>query len=184
MLQKYQEQLLAEMQKAQHANEAKTEFLRRMSHDIRTPINGIQGMIHMAERFPDDMEKQDFYREKVLVSSNFLLDLVNDVLDMRKLVNVIGSPLHVRQVLLNIGGIDKNAALNVDNSIYKNESLSLEKVHVLLVEDNDINMEISEFILTEAGATVTKAWNGQEAVEQFAQSKPGMAFPIHVHFIS
>lgn len=50
---------------------------------------------------------------------------------------------------------------------------SLEGVHILLVEDNELNMEISDFIVTEKGAVVTKAWNGKEAVETFASAPEG-----------
>ena len=56
-----------------------------MSHDIRTPINGICGMVNMADHYADDMEKQTEYRTKVKEASNLLLELVNDVLDMSKL---------------------------------------------------------------------------------------------------
>ena len=56
-----------------------------MSHDIRTPINGICGMIDVADHYADDMEKQTEYRIKVKEASNLLLELVNDVLDMSKL---------------------------------------------------------------------------------------------------
>jgi TMAO_torS: TMAO reductase sytem sensor TorS len=56
-----------------------------MSHDIRTPINGICGMVNMADHYADDMEKQKEYRTKVKEASNLLLELVNDVLDMSKL---------------------------------------------------------------------------------------------------
>ena len=70
---------------ARRANMAKTDFLRRMSHDIRTPINGIQGMVEIAEHFEDDKEKQRECRDKVKEASGFLLDLVNSILDMNKL---------------------------------------------------------------------------------------------------
>ena len=70
---------------ARRANMAKTDFLRRMSHDIRTPINGIQGMVEIAEHFEDDKEKQKECRDKVKEASGFLLDLVNSILDMNKL---------------------------------------------------------------------------------------------------
>ena len=58
-----------------------------MSHDIRTPINGICGMIDMAEHYADDMEKQTEYRTKVKEASNLLLELVNDVLFCSNLFN-------------------------------------------------------------------------------------------------
>ena len=82
---KYKAELLIAAKKAEAANEAKTEFLQRMSHDIRTPINGICGMVNMADHYADDMEKQTEYRTKVKEASNLLLELVNDVLDMSKL---------------------------------------------------------------------------------------------------
>ena len=82
---KYKTELLIAAKKAEAANEAKTEFLQRMSHDIRTPINGICGMVNMADHYADDMEKQKEYRTKVKEASNLLLELVNDVLDMSKL---------------------------------------------------------------------------------------------------
>ena len=82
---KYKEELLIAAKKAEAANRAKTEFLQRMSHDIRTPINGIRGMVNMADHYADDIEKQKEYRTKVKEASNLLLELVNDVLDMSKL---------------------------------------------------------------------------------------------------
>ena len=50
---------------------------------------------------------------------------------------------------------------------------SITGLHILLAEDNELNMEIAEFMLQNEGAEVTKAWNGQEAVERFRKSKPG-----------
>ena len=82
---KYKSELLIAAKKAEAANEAKTEFLQRMSHDIRTPINGICGLVNMAEYYADDMEKQTEYRTKVKEASHLLLELVNDILDMSKL---------------------------------------------------------------------------------------------------
>ena len=67
------------------ANEAKSDFLRRMSHDIRTPINGIQGMVRIGEYYASDLEKQAECRKKIMNASAYLLELVNDVLDMSKL---------------------------------------------------------------------------------------------------
>ena len=50
---------------------------------------------------------------------------------------------------------------------------SLKGLHILLAEDNELNMEIAEFMIRNEGAVVTKAWNGQEAVELFRKSRPG-----------
>ncbi len=70
---------------AEEANAAKTEFLLRMSHDIRTPINGIMGMLDIADKAPDDLERQADCRRKIRDASGILLDLINEVLDMSKL---------------------------------------------------------------------------------------------------
>lgn len=67
------------------ANQAKTEFLRRMSHDIRTPINGIRGMLKIADYYDGDDDKQRECRQKMWQASGYLLDILNDVLDMSKL---------------------------------------------------------------------------------------------------
>lgn len=81
----YQRQLLLTAEDAKRANIAKTDFLRRMSHDIRTPINGIIGMLSIAEHYPDDLEKQSECRAKIKQVSGFLLELINNILDMNKL---------------------------------------------------------------------------------------------------
>ncbi len=131
----------------ERANVAKTDFLRRMSHDVRTPINGIRGMLAIGDHYADDMQKQAECRSKMWEASSFLLELVNSALDMNKLesgemrfenkpfdlakatqsvidvlqiqadnagveltqsidlehADVLGSSLHVRQVLQNLG---------------------------------------------------------------------------------
>ena len=138
---------LNRQKKAEQANIAKTEFLHRMSHDIRTPINGIRGMIEIADYYKDNQQKQNECRQKIWETSGYLLELVNEVLDMGKLesgeivleerefdlkamldeiisvierlgasrgikINIdysnvhhfklIGSPLHLKRVLMNI----------------------------------------------------------------------------------
>ena len=82
---KYKEELMSAAKKAEADKEAKTEILQRMRHDIRTPINGICGVVNMADHYADDMEKQTEYRTKIKEASNLLLELVNDVLDMSRL---------------------------------------------------------------------------------------------------
>ncbi len=315
----YNEGLARAAQRAEDANNAKTEFLQRMSHDIRTPINGILGMVQVAECCPDDPERQKECLNKIESSSNLLLGLVNEVLDMSKLesgeilldeqpVNlndmvdelndvighqaavrdiaitsksvsiehpwVLASVSHLQRLLMNIlsnavkynkdgGGIDftfeeisfadahatyrftcADTGIGMSEEFQKRlfdpfaqeyqngvsaggtglgmpiakslvevmggsmtfESelgvgttyvitlpfevcdapatelvegsaaageVSLEGLHALLVEDNDLNAEIAEFLLTDAGVQVTRAADGQEAVDVFRASEPG-----------
>lgn len=316
---KYKAELLIAAKKAESANEAKTEFLQRMSHDIRTPINGICGMIDMAEHYADDMEKQAEYRAKIKGASHLLLELVNEVLDMSKLESdevvleeipfnlssiseevlavieqmaaeqnirimwekkeithrdLIGSPGYVKRVIMNflsnavkynranghiylscreipseqpgmttmefvcrdtgigmteefqkhifepfaqeyMGSRTKFAVIGLGMAIARKlvekmggtitfesekgvgttfvirvpfkidpdadkreeqkdvSEKSIKGLHILLAEDNELNMEIAEFVLQNEGADVTKAWDGQEAVELFRNSEPG-----------
>lgn len=81
----YQEKLKKSAREAQIANQAKTDFLRRMSHDIRTPINGILGMIEIADNHPADLEKLQDCRHKIRQAAGTLLSMVSDILDMNKL---------------------------------------------------------------------------------------------------
>jgi len=76
------EKLTTAKQEADSANAAKSEFLSNMSHDIRTPMNGIVGMIDLARRHIDDKEKVLDYLGKMKLSSNHLISLINDILDM------------------------------------------------------------------------------------------------------
>ena len=81
----YQKQLKESMEDAHRANLSKTAFLRRMSHDIRTPLNGIVGMMHIAEKYNNDVVKLRECRKKVLQSADYLQNLINNVLDISKL---------------------------------------------------------------------------------------------------
>ena len=83
--QKHQRELREAAVKAESANRAKTEFLQRMSHDIRTPINGIRGMVEIGDHYSTDLAKQAECRRKIWDASTLLLELVNEVLDMGKL---------------------------------------------------------------------------------------------------
>lgn len=315
----YQKQLMKTAEEAKRANVAKTDFLRRMSHDIRTPINGMRGVVEIGDHFPFDFEKQKECRAKVRDASGYLLELVNNILDMNKLESgeirleekpfdlkkiliesdeiievqgseygisytsdykeikhryLKGSPVHLRQILLNVlgnavkynreGGFIKVSCREIrrqgeyityewiceDNgygmseefqahmfepfaqenveartkyagtglglSITKElvecmggvisvsskqnkgttfcirlsfkidaekkeygktasevEQVSLSGKRALLVEDNDMNMEIAEFLLQNEGLIITKAWNGREAVDAFKKSEQG-----------
>lgn len=67
------------------ANAAKTQFLSRMSHDIRTPLNGIIGLLEIDRKHPDNLEMVNENREKMQVAANHLLSLINDILELNKL---------------------------------------------------------------------------------------------------
>ena len=81
----YKKELEKSAREAKKANIAKTEFLQRMSHDIRTPINGIRGMVEVGDYYKDNLVKQAECRKKIWEASGFLLELINEVLDMGKL---------------------------------------------------------------------------------------------------
>lgn len=81
----YGDKLAKAAREASSANSAKTEFLRRMSHDLRTPINGIRGMVEVGNANADDLQKQTECRSKIWTASGLLLDLVNEALDMSRL---------------------------------------------------------------------------------------------------
>lgn len=317
--QREKERLESAFHKADLASKAKTEFLNRMSHDIRTPINGIMGMLEIMRR-AEDQEKNRECMDKIQISAGHLLELINDVLDMSKIeanqielprepfdlvelmrevralveaqltemglehrisrghmvhTSLIGSPLQLRQIMLNLfsnaikynkegGSIETYAGeLSCDGKIvyyefiitdtgvgmsrefveehlfkpftqeqsnartqYKGTGLgmsivhglikkmhgsvqveselgkgtkitcqipfeldtesemiketgeisdvtAIENLHILLAEDNEINMEIAEFYLEDMKIKVDKAWNGKEVVEMFAASEPG-----------
>ena len=186
----YKEQLREAARIAEKANNAKTEFLQRMSHDIRTPISGIRGFIEMGNYYKDDLVKQAEYREKIWQSSGFLLDLVNEVLEMGKLNSgeivleeipfnlreicnevksivtpqaqekgvefivkkdelpypcLIGSPVHVKRILLNIVG----------NAIKYNKNNG--RVYITLVESKaDDETMLVEFKCEDTGIGISK----------------------------
>ena len=315
----YKQELEKSAREAKKANIAKTEFLQRMSHDIRTPINGIRGMVEVGDYYKDNLVKQAECRKKIWEASGFLLELINEVLDMGKLEseevileersfnffelfkeirmviekqakergiqiivhkyrviheNLIGSPLHVKRVVMNIltnaikynkdnGKIImefqevqedqdtvriqfkcKDTGIGMSESFQKKiyepfaqekvgartvyggtglgmpitkslvekmggtisfeseqdvgttfdieipfqidhnkqceehkkkevKETSIKGVNVLLAEDNELNMEIAEFVLESAGAKVIKAFNGKEALEIFKASEQG-----------
>ena len=73
------------LEAADSESKAKTEFMNRMSHDIRTPINGIMGMLDIIYKNRQDEEKVNDSLHKIQLSTSHLLELVNDVLDMSKL---------------------------------------------------------------------------------------------------
>lgn len=124
LLEKKNGELQVAIQEAERANQAKTEFLSHMSHDIRTPINGIMGMLNIAEKNPEDLDRQADCREKIKTSAKHLLSLVNDVLDISKLesgtvelsceVFSINELLHNCEVIVGGQAADRNVTLITD----------------------------------------------------------------------
>ena len=315
----YQQELVKAVESANQANTAKTDFLNRMSHDIRTPLNGILGMLDIAQKNETNPKALLECHEKMRTAAFHLKALVNDVLDMQRMETdrffleqipfdireildncwsmleaqasrlditlkkikpgslkypyLIGSPLHIRQIFMNLlsnaikynkpgGSISVHAKIirqvhqNViykfiisdtgigispefqkhifepfaqeDTSartIYKGTGLGmaivhrlvqemggtiqlkseknvgstftlilpftidehqpsasaetatdtpadLTDLHILVVEDNELNLEIAVFSLEAAGLNVSTAINGLEAVQLFEKSKP------------
>lgn len=106
----YGDKLAKATREASSANSAKTEFLRRMSHDLRTPINGIRGMVEVGDANADDLQKQTECRSKIWTASGLLLDLANEALDMSRLesgqvdlnlvpINLVALNCEVRDIL-------------------------------------------------------------------------------------
>ncbi len=317
----YQQRLEKAMRNEQAANQSKTEFLRRISHDIRTPINVILGMLEISDRNKSDIKVLAECRSKLRAAAEYLLDLVNDILTLNRIDTdnaaetdiksvfsleeevrnltlltderakasgiklellhldtedkmLVGNSLYLRQIMMNIitnaikynkengtvkisvsetpsksnpgfadvrficedNGIGmskefqkkmfepfaqendfvisrsdgvglglsivrklvkklggkisvesekgkgtkfeitipyKYAEAHVGKRSMQGSPASIEGLTVLLAEDNELNMEIAEYILTDAGAKVIRAYNGKEAFEIFKNSEPG-----------
>lgn len=92
-------------QAAEQASRSKTQFLANMSHDIRTPMNGIIGMLNIADRYVDNPDEVKKYHQKIRMASEYLLSLINDVLDMRKIdqkdIMLLEESVNLRDVIEN-----------------------------------------------------------------------------------
>lgn len=184
---KKQEQSIMELlERVRQANSAKSEFLSHMSHDLRTPINGILGMLTILEKNPDDPEQQRACRDKIRMSTEHLLSLVNDVLQVSKLES--GRPAAAKELFdqehrrARTDWPDMPAVRSQADSAVQPAppadgdwaaSGNIAGMSVLLVEDNEINCEIMEFILRDAGARVVTAHDGKAAVDAFSAAEPG-----------
>lgn len=107
----YEAQILKESYEAKVANNAKSEFLRRISHDIRTPVNGIKGYMELAAAHPEDRTLQDHCRERAMSALHALLELVNSVLDMSKLES---SEIELEEKLFDITELLNNLNIVID----------------------------------------------------------------------
>ncbi len=130
------------LESLERANAAKTDFLRRMSHDVRTPINGIRGMLAIGDHYADDMDKQAECRAKMWEASSFLLELVNSALDMNKLesgqMHFENKPFDLRRTVLSVTdvlqvqadnvGIELTCKMDIDHSRVIGSSLHVRQV--------------------------------------------------------
>ncbi len=106
----YQRRLIRAKQEAEQANRAKTDFLLQMSHDIRTPLNGILGMLEVVNYVHDDIEKRDECLDKVKASAYILLELINEVLDMNKLES---GKIILEHIPFDVKEISRNVYLSI-----------------------------------------------------------------------
>lgn len=142
---------------ANRANEAKTEFLAHMSHDLRTPLNGIIGMTALAGAHIDDRERVLDSLDKIHSASQHLLGLVNELLDMSASVS------HGAQV----------ACETTAETLTQMQEQDYSDRRFLLVEDNELNREIAIEMVGMTGAAIETAVNGQEAVDLFTAAPDG-----------
>ena len=144
---------------AENANRAKNEFLSDRSRKIRTPMNAILGMSAIAAANIEDTQKVRECLEKISVSSRNLLNLMNDVLDVSKIESGEMTP-----------GAE---SANGENPQPPQEEFSLEGRRILIAEDNELNWEIANTLLTEAGLICDHAENGEKCLDKFFTAKPG-----------
>ena len=121
------------VEKAESANRAKSTFLSNMSHDIRTPMNAIIGFTTLAISNIDDKDRVKDYLSKTLASSNHLLSLINDVLDMSRIES---GKIHLEEVEVNLSDVLHDLKTIVSGQIYAKQ-LEL-YMDVMDVTDEDV----------------------------------------------
>ena len=134
------EALSKALTEAENANRAKTTFLNNMSHDIRTPMNAIVGFTELASGHLDDREQIQDYLGRISVSSQHLLSLINDVLDMSRIesgnVSIEETDVHLPDVIRDIHTIiepstaAKGQKLTVDTEGIRNEDIVTDKLRL------------------------------------------------------
>ena len=172
------EQQKADLQEAytqaQHANSAKSDFLARMSHDIRTPINSIIGLLEIAEHFSSDTEKLRDIRVKCQTVAWYLLSLVDDVLDMSKLesgeVHLVEEAFHLDELLEQCYEIiapqaqEKEISFILDNRLPKEDcALVSSSTHIRQILTNLLSNAVK---YNRPGGTITEVVEADSADEE------------------
>ncbi|MBO7703368.1 MAG: response regulator [Solobacterium sp.] len=147
---------------AEHANKAKTTFLNNMSHDIRTPMNAIVGFTALAAAHIDNREQVQDYLSKISVSSQHLLSLINDVLDMSRIesgnLTINESEVHLPDLIHDLRTIihanvsAKQQDLYFDTQDVKNEDIITDRLRLNQVLLNILSNAIK---FTPAGGTIS-----------------------------
>lgn len=203
----YQQELVKAVESANQANTAKTDFLNRMSHDIRTPLNGILGMLDIAQKNETNPKALLECHEKMRTAAFHLKALVNDVLDMQRMETdrffleqipfdireildncwsmleaqasrlditlkkikpgslkypyLIGSPLHIRQIFMNL----------LSNAIKYNKPGGSISIHAKIIRQVHQNV-IYKFIISDTGIGISPEFQ-KHIFEPFAQEDTG-----------
>ena len=147
---------------AEHANKAKTTFLNNMSHDIRTPMNAIIGFTALAAAHLDNVETTRDYLGKISTSSNHLLSLINDILDMSRIesgqVKIDENEVHLPDVLHDLRTIiqssitSKQQDLFIDTQDIMNEDIITDKLRLNQILLNIVSNAIK---FTPVGGTIS-----------------------------
>ena len=180
--------LLHQVVEAKEEAAIKTRFLSNMSHDIRTPLNGIMGMIDVANRYPEDLEMQQKCRDKVMEASRYLLSMMNDILDMNKLESGASFEQKVNFDLtkvLNRANIDKQMQAEKKQITYAVDWTLSDLKHIYLM-GNPFYLERLLTVIadnavkfTQPGGSihvwcVEKSCDGQRVVYEFGCSDNGV----------
>ena len=159
---KHRDELENALALAEQANRAKTTFLNNMSHDIRTPMNAIIGFTSLAKKYIDNKERVTDYLEKITQSSNHLLSLINDVLDMSRIesgkVNIEEKEENLAEILHSIRNIvqadvtAKQMEFVIDTVNVTDENIYCDKLRINQIL---INLLSNAIKFTEPGGTIS-----------------------------
>lgn len=175
-LKELQQQLTAALEMAEKANRAKSDFLSQMSHDIRTPMNAIIGMTNIASMHPDEPEKIQDCLKKISSSSQHLLGLINDVLDMSKIES--------GNIALNLDNISLPAVLEDVVTIMqpviknKNQHFSVRLQHVQNEDFSSDSLRLRQIfinVLSNASKFTPEHGSIIFEIEELPSDRPGYA---------